>query len=348
MNRYQRQINLPQIGEAGQQKLAQSRVLVIGAGGLGCAILPYLASTGIRYISIYDGDTVAESNLHRQLLYSENDIGKEKVYAATDRLIVQFPSIYFDIHPTFFTEKNGDKIAGKYDLIIDATDNIEARYVIDRASKKAQIPFVHAALMRFQIQVSVFNYKDGPSYADLYPQGAVASMSCEEAGIMPGTVALAAMYQYHEVIKILLDMQNVLSGKLLLIDTLKNQHEIFNFTSQNQSSIAPQKETSKPIAQAIDYTEARKMDSLIVDVRGRDEWPMLTNRTIKNVPLQRLLDSLKEADREMPIALFCQSGSRSKYGAQQLIEAGFKKVFYLNENAPELFQLENGNAAGVA
>ena len=168
--RYQRHIMLPEIGETGQKKLKQAKVLVIGAGGLGCPVLQYLAAAGVGTIGIVDNDLVQESNLQRQILYGRNDLGKLKAIIAKQRLMELNGLPEYKVLNTYLSKENALGILRDYDIVVDATDNFSSRYLISDACVIMGKPLVFGAIYKFEGQVSVFNYKGGPSLRCLYPE----------------------------------------------------------------------------------------------------------------------------------------------------------------------------------
>lgn len=220
--RYARHLILDEIGEAGQEKIKNARILVVGAGGLGSPVLLYLAAAGVGKIGIMDDDTVNESNLQRQILYDSQCIGKHKIDIAARKLRILNPHCNIIGYRYRLTSDNASQIVGAYDLVIDATDNLLSRYVINDACVKAEKPFVYGSVCEFNGQVSVFNYQGGPTYRDLFeyhdeipdfkqPLGII--------GVLPGVVG---SIQANEALKIITGGENTLSGKLLLINLLDN------------------------------------------------------------------------------------------------------------------------------
>ncbi|MEC8884320.1 MAG: HesA/MoeB/ThiF family protein, partial [Bacteroidota bacterium] len=203
MNHYQRQIILPQVGEQGQQKIAEARVLVIGAGGLGCALLPYLAAAGVGHLGIIDGDRIEESNLHRQILYTPERLGAFKVEQAKQVLQKQQPHCTITSYTEYLSGTNALELFDQYNIIVDATDRIDVRYLINDAAVLTSKPVVYGSIHRFEGQVSVFNYNDGPTYRCLFPK-AVEVPSCAEAGVLGTSVGIIGMLQAAEVMKIIL------------------------------------------------------------------------------------------------------------------------------------------------
>ena len=223
IRRYQKQIMLPEIGIKGQQKLTRSKVLVVGAGGLGCPVLQYLSAAGVGKIGIVEFDMVNESNLQRQVLYGSLDVGKLKSIIAKGRLEQLNSFTEFEIINLKLDNTNSEATIRRFDLVVDATDNLEARYVINDACIKTDKPMVHGAIYRNQGQVSVFNFKHGPTYRcynpeinrDLIKNPKPADVGL--TGVLPG---ITGTIMANEVIKIITGSSNVLSGKLLVFNIL--------------------------------------------------------------------------------------------------------------------------------
>lgn len=230
IRRYERQILLPEIGREGQSKLKQSRVLIIGVGGLGTPVLQYLSAGGVGHIGIVDHDLVAESNLQRQILFGSSDLGKLKTIIARERLSALNPDVEFNIHNLKITSENAVKIIRDYDLIFDATDNFPTRYLINDACVMLDKPWIYGAVYVYEGQVSVFNHQGGPTLRCLFPEEP-ATGSYQEAGesgllgVLPGMVGC---YQASEAIKVLVGYGDVLSGKLLTINIKTNSFRLFN------------------------------------------------------------------------------------------------------------------------
>lgn len=336
MERFQRQIILPGIGTSGQQKLTSSSVLVVGAGGLGCAVLPYLVSAGIGKIGIVDGDRVEESNLHRQVLYNENSIGLLKVESAQQALQRMNCATQIEIVPEFLSSENVDNILRKYDLIIDATDNLQVRYTLDDACTQANKPMIYGSIFRFQGQVSVFNYKGGSSYSSLFPQEEKAVLNCEEAGVLGTTVGIIGMLQANEALKIILEIGGVLSGKLLIYNTLTNDQQIFQLADQHEESISTP-EIEKVVL--INPELAFSTNSLLIDVRELGEQPELPPNICFKIPLSELESKLDEIDKNREIILFCQKGGRALQAGWLLIKAGFHEVKAVRGGAKDILKL---------
>lgn len=219
--RYARHLILPEIGEQGQLRLLNSRVLVVGAGGLGAPVLQYLAAAGVGTIGVVDADTVSRSNLQRQVLFREDEIGLSKAQTSAETLQRLNSDITVKTYPYFLTAENAPEILSHYDVVVGATDNFESRRLINETSKALGIPFVHGSIGEFEGQVSVFNYQNGPSYSDLYTEFPESStLPLGVLGVLPGVIG---SLQATEVIKIVVEIGEVLSGKLLVYNALRMQ-----------------------------------------------------------------------------------------------------------------------------
>lgn len=227
--RYSRQILLKEIGESGQQKINQAKVLVVGAGGLGAPILLYLAAAGVGTIGMMDDDVVSESNLQRQILYDTACIGQKKVEIATRKLKALNPLCI--IHPLCqrLQPENAEEIVSHYDIVVDATDNLPSRYVINDVCIKCGKPFVYGSICEFNGQVSVFNYQGGPSYRDLYEYNEEIPNFKQPQGVIGALPGVVGSIQAVETLKIILNSPDTLSGKLLLVNLLEGSFRTFKF-----------------------------------------------------------------------------------------------------------------------
>ena len=248
LSRYTRHIGLEQIGISGQEKLKKASVLVVGVGGLGSPVLQYLAAAGVGKIGMADNDLIAEENLPRQVIYSKKDIGMQKAIVARAKLADYNPYIDFQVHNILFTDERVLKIIKDYDIVVDCTDNLPARYLLSDSCILTGRPLVHAALYKFQGLVSVFNYNDGPSYKCLfpYPPRSEKLLQAGRHGIMGVTVGVIGSMQAGEVIKIITGIGDVLSGKALVYNLLSNQSYVFN---------VPKNQENFEIEELIDYVE---------------------------------------------------------------------------------------------
>ena len=236
MSRYQRHIALDEVGEIGQQKLSNARVLVVGAGGLGCPVLQYLAAAGVGTIGIVDGDFVNESNLQRQILYKTVDVGQPKADCASRALTALNPLVNTKPMADFLTSKNAIEIVDNYDIVVDGTDQIHTRYLLDDVCWLLDKPLVYGAIHKFEGQVSVFNYQNGPTYRDLFPTppNPESIPTCNDVGVLGVLPGIMGNMQANEVLKIILGYGEVLSGKLWLFNAKTNTTQSIHFTKSDQ------------------------------------------------------------------------------------------------------------------
>jgi len=225
--RYNRQIILPEVGVFGQQKLQQAKVLIIGAGGLGVAVLPYLVAAGIGEIGIIDDDSIEITNLQRQVIYKNSSIGKSKVQEAAAMALSLNPSVKMNAIPEKLDSKNALSLFEQYDIIVDATDNLDTKYLINDACCVTNKPFVYGSVYKFEGQVSVFNYENGPTYRCLFPEKPDDYKNCNDLGIMGISVGIIGMFQANEVLKMVLGIGELLPGKLLVYNMLNNEQQKF-------------------------------------------------------------------------------------------------------------------------
>jgi molybdopterin/thiamine biosynthesis adenylyltransferase/rhodanese-related sulfurtransferase len=339
--RYNRQIILPSWGIEAQEKVKRSRVLVIGAGGLGCPVLSYLAAAGTGSIGIMDFDVVEVSNLQRQVLYDMNDLGKNKAMTALQKLNVFNPLVNITAIERGLEKSNALEIIAEYDLVVDATDNFETRYLINDACVILNKPFVFASILGFEGQVSVFNYKDGPTYRCLYPEPPEKenAPNCNENGVIGALAGAVGCIQANEVLKIISGAGEPLSGKLLIIDLLHNR-----FSTLQVAPVAANKE----IKSLGDYNIVCNSDNvtfvskknfaekfsqiphMTIDVSDEYEFVPIENGA-KNIPLYEIEDYVFE-NNTVPIVLYCKSGLRSKQAALILSKRGMRNIFCLTYN----------------
>lgn len=345
--RYSRQIILPEIGETGQQKLQDARVLVIGAGGLGCPVLQNLAAAGVGNIGIIDGDVVDESNLHRQLLYTLKDCGKSKAATAKKAALELNPEIKVTAFSEFFAAENAARIVDDYQIIVDCTDAIAVRYLINDVAVAKRIPVVYASIHKFEGQVSVFNYKNGPSYRCLFPEqeslNAVPNCAVSGVlGILPNTLGT---FQATEVLKIILGIGTVLSGKLLIYDALHFQTQIIDFVKNakaiekgfiNGTQLLNSKKTTEDLTPEAFLEKCNQLGIVVIDVRELEETPELKGNNVIRIPLGKLEDYSKKLDKNQEIVLFCQTGQRSLAAMNYLQKSGFVGVFHLGRGIESL------------
>ncbi len=273
--RYSRHFVLPGFGKEAQQRLKASRVLVVGAGGLGCPILLYLSAAGVGHLGIVDGDSVTLSNLQRQVLYNTDDIGSRKATAAAAKLQRLNPEISIVGYDEQITTSNAMRRLSGYDVIVDATDNFPTRYLLNDASVLAGKPLVYGSIFRYEGQVAVFNYDGGVNYRDLYPlppePGAVPD--CEQGGVVGVLAGIVGTLQANEVIKILTGVGQVMAGKLAIIDSLSGETTLIGIPNRNSRT---------GIKSLVDYDE-------FCGLRNHQ-----TNQSMKEITVQDLKKMMDE------------------------------------------------------
>ena len=226
LSRWSRQTILEEIGMDGQKKIIDARVAIVGMGGLGCPAATSLVAAGVGTLNIIDGDTVDLSNLHRQHLYQPGDIGKKKVNVAKkslENISIQTKIITFDY---FLNQSNAKSCFENIDIIIDATDNIASRKIIDKVSKTKNIPMVYGSLYRFEGQVGIFNTESKIGYSELFPGKISGGKTCEEAGVVGMLPSIIGNMQALEVIKLIVNLEPNLIGRLLIYDSLQHKTEV--------------------------------------------------------------------------------------------------------------------------
>lgn len=227
--RYHRQVLLPEIGEEGQKKLQSARVLIVGMGGLGCPIALYLCGAGIGTLGLMDDDIVSISNLHRQVIYDEADIGQPKALCATRHLRAKNNDIRLIAHPMRLTKENADALIRDYDIVVDGCDNPATRYLISDICERLGKPYVYAAISAFQGQVGIFCYNpDAPTYRTLFPDEDVMCDRKAEKGVIGTTPAVIGSLVANEVIKLIIGYGDVLKNKLFCIDLLTLQTQLIH------------------------------------------------------------------------------------------------------------------------
>ncbi|WP_282180525.1 HesA/MoeB/ThiF family protein [Maribacter stanieri] len=321
--RYQRQITLAGFGTEGQQKLNKAKVLVVGAGGLGIPVLTYLNAMGVGTLGIVDADVVSLSNLHRQVLYTEDMVGTSKVLAAKDQLLRQNSNTQIETYQTYLTVANALDIIKEYDVIVDATDNFPTRYLINDACVIANKPFVYGALHAFEGQLSVFNYQGGPTYRCLFPTmpAADAVPNCNENGVLGILPGIIGNLQALEVVKIIAEIGEVLSDVLLLFDTLTQRTQRMKFKLQPGNNEIKTLETSYEFdcELPLKSVKAEEFNTILmeqavelIDVRTVKEFQRKHLKEAKHIPLGELTNRVAEVDLETTVYVICQSGIRSK------------------------------------
>jgi sulfur-carrier protein adenylyltransferase/sulfurtransferase len=358
--RYQRQIILKEFGEAGQQKLLQAKVLVIGAGGLGCPVLLYLVAAGIGSIGIADYDAVALNNLHRQVLYTVNDIGKSKAESAASVLQQLNPDIKIIPYNERLTVQNILTLIMRYDIIIDGTDNFSTRYIINDACVLMNKPLVYGAISQYEGQTAIFNYRrdeneEAVNYRDLFPQPPKEDevLNCSEAGVLGVLPGIIGTMMAAETIKLITAIGEPLINRLLTYNVLTNElYHLVLSARKETGSLIPKDEAAflqmdyewlcgSSSLQTVNEFEIdagnfdkllASGDAVVIDVREKNELPAVTEFTCMQIPLGQWKENLP-AISEKTIIVFCQTGRRSLQAAQLLFNTfgKTKKIYSLKE-----------------
>lgn len=343
--RYNRHIIIPDFGLEAQKKLKAAKVLVIGSGGLGSPLLLYLAAAGVGTIGIVDFDVVDDSNLHRQVLFGTDDVGKPKVEAAKQRLQKLNPHISIVTYNTQLTSKNALELIRDYDVVADGTDNFPTRYLVNDASVIAGKPNVYASIFQFEGQVSVFNYNNGPNYRDLYPTPPEPGFvpNCAEGGVLGVLPGIIGSLQANEVIKVITGIGEPLSGRFFVFDAL---------TFETRTLKISKSPNTPEIKQLIDYEQfcgvkvvekkikeitaaefeawiKNNEDIQVIDVREPSEYEQVNIGALL-IPLATVKDRANEVLRNKKVVVHCKLGGRSAKAIRELEDNfGFENLYNL-------------------
>jgi adenylyltransferase/sulfurtransferase len=340
LKRYSRHLALQEFGMEAQLKLKEAKVLVVGAGGLGSPVLLYLAAAGVGKIGIADHDTIAVSNLQRQILFSVDDVGKKKALAAEARLKSLNPLVTFQCYPEKITSANAIEIIETYDLVVDGTDNFATRYLLNDACVLLDKPLVYGSILKFEGQVAVFNFlrKDGTrssNYRDLFaePPAPGSVPDCEQAGVIGVLPGIIGSLQGNEAIKIITGTGSVFADKLLIFDSLTLDQMVINIPNKNSRNsikslinyedfcgISPDKDkslTGKPVNTMKEVTvqELKKMkdsgeDFQLIDVREPHEFE-ICNLEGELIPMSEIPYNVEKISKDKKVVIHCRSGKRS-------------------------------------
>ncbi|GJL85925.1 MAG: molybdenum cofactor biosynthesis protein MoeB [Micavibrio sp.] len=338
--RYERQIVLPEIGQKGQKKISNASVLCIGAGGLGCPALLYLVAAGVGHVGIVDFDTVDETNLQRQVLFTVDQIGQNKAVAAKERLNALNSEIKIQAYAEELNDKNAEDLFRQYDIIIDGTDNFSAKFLINDVAVKIGKPFVYASILGFDGQVAVFNYDGGPCYRCLFPEAPKTYVpNCAEAGVIGAVAGMIGTAQAMEALKIIVghDSFQPLAGKLWTIDMHSMENKLLSLPknldcptcSQAKDKITLQYSSSVcGVIPEVTPEQAKKNEgALIIDVRETEEWGAGHIHDAKHIALSTLMQgTIPDLPTDCEIILYCQKGKRGEHAAQILKTQGYLNV----------------------
>ncbi|WP_405330820.1 molybdopterin-synthase adenylyltransferase MoeB [Leeuwenhoekiella sp. LLG6367-2.1] len=348
-SRYSRHILLDEVGELGQQKLKNTRVLVIGCGGLGCPALQYLAAAGVGHLGIIDDDRVDFSNLQRQILFAEKHVGMLKVEAAKEALHRLNSQIIIKIYPTRLSADNALELLNDYDIIVEGSDSFSTKYLANDAAVLSGKPLVFGSIFKFEGQVSVFNFKNGPTYRCLYPEpvNETEMPTCSEVGVLGILPGIIGMFQANEVIKIILGLGNILSGKLLIYNSLDVSQMLLPFNKNDSIEISELIELdlscSINSANEIDYKYFKENESayVLIDVRSKTEREA-SNIGGLHIPLDQLLKNPNQIAEYGEVVFYCESGKRSAKAVDQLQKRfSEQKMHSLKGGIAEALLLEN-------
>ena len=352
LQRYSRQIMLPQLGLAGQRRIRDARVLVVGAGGLGSPALLYLAAAGVGTIGIVDDDVVDASNLQRQVIHGTSDVGRPKVESAAERVRDINPAVQVHLYPTRLDSGNALEILAGYDVVLDGTDNFPTRYLVSDATEVLGIPCVWGAIFQFAGQLAVFDARTGPTYRDVFPlppaPGTVPS--CAQGGVVGVLPGLIGTAMAGEAIKVVSGIGRTLLGRLAVFDAL-------DFTWR-ELTIRPDP-TREPVTRLVDYDafcsvpeagapdddpaaitprqladllalrSAGDADFDLVDVREPGEFDIVHVEGSRLVPLGRVMAGDFVPDPERDLILLCRTDVRSRQAMDALVAAGHEGVRYV-------------------
>lgn len=343
---YNRHLILNEIGSKGQEKLKSAKVLMIGAGGLGCPVLQYLAAAGVGTIGIIDHDRIDVSNLQRQVLFTHQDIGAYKAEVAATRLSQLNPFITFQTYTERLTPSNAVKLFESYDIIVDGTDNFPTRYLINDAAVLTQKPVVFGSIYKFEGQVSVFNYNDGPTYRCIFPTPPKAGEvpNCSQIGVLGVLPGIIGSFQANETIKLICGIGTPLSGKLLTYNALNMQQMILNIQKDHSLNITQLEEHYELDCEVpstykfITLSEFKASDHQyhLLDVRSEQERDV-HHIGGQHIPFVELDWRLEEIPKDVSIVVYCNQGVTSQQAIMLLQHHNLKNTFFSVEGGLEKY-----------
>jgi len=336
---YNRQLILNNFGSEAQLKLKQAKVLVIGVGGLGCPVLQYLTSAGVGFIGVADADIVSVSNLHRQILYGIDDVGKPKAEQAKTKLNQLNPFVEISIYKENINVVNAFELIEQYDIICDCTDNFASRYLINDACVLLNKAFVSASILRYEGQLSVFNHKTKINYRDVFPKPPTNIPNCAEAGVLGVLCGIIGSMQANEVIKMITNIGETIEEKLVCYNALDNSIQSYKIKSSNiiieslQDNYDVTCGISSPAIKEITALELKRMidekeDFQLIDVREKAEFD-ITNLGAELIPLNTIIENQHKISKEKIVIIHCKAGTRSAKAIQQLQDIGFDNLYNL-------------------
>jgi len=355
IRRYSRHLIIPDVAMDGQKRLKNAKVLCVGAGGLGSPALMYLAAAGVGTLGIVDFDVVDESNLQRQVIHGQSDVGRSKAESARDSVREINPLINVVLHTERLDSSNAMEIFAPYDLIVDGTDNFATRYLVNDACVLLGKPYVWGSIYRFDGQASVFWAEHGPCYRCLYPEPPPPGMvpSCAEGGVLGVLCASIGSIQVTEAIKVLTGVGDPLVGRLMIYDALEMTYRAVKVRKDPECPLCGKNPT---VTELIDYeqfcgtvsdeaqlaaadstitaTELKAMQDrgdefLLVDVREPAEWEIVRIPGAVLIPKGELPSRLSDLPQNKPVVMYCKTGVRSAETLALLKNAGFKDALHV-------------------
>lgn len=336
--RYARQVRLPEFGAAGQRRLADARVLLVGLGGLGSPAAMYLAAAGVGTLGLVDYDVVDETNLHRQVIHGTPDIGRSKLASAADRIAALNPLVRLELHDTPFEAANARRLVGEYDVVVDGTDNFPTRYLVNDACVMTGTPNVYGSIFRFEGQAAVFATAGGPCYRCLHPEPPPAGLipNCAEAGVLGVLPGIIGTIQATEAIKLITGIGEPLVGRLLLYDALRMKFRDITLPRDPDCPVcgdaptittlvaydqvcAPTSDTQMKDDQMKDEMSVDELKQwretghphLLIDVREPFEHASASIDGAVLIPMGEVMAQLATLPTDRTIVVQCQSGARS-------------------------------------
>jgi adenylyltransferase/sulfurtransferase len=351
LDRYSRHLNLPEVGQDGQKKIKDSKVLIVGMGGLGNPVSLYLAAAGVGTIGLVDFDVVDVSNLQRQVLFGVDQKNKSKLQSAKERLKNLNPHTTYNLHEVALSSENALNIIKDYDIVVDGTDNFPTRYLVNDACVLLDKPNVYGSIYRFDGQVSIFNYNKGPCYRCLYssPPPPELVPSCAEGGVLGVLPGIIGTLQANEVLKIILDIGDLMVNRFLLFDALTMEFNELKITKDENCVICG---TNPSITKLIDYKQfcgiqnddykqenfneitVQELNNLfsngqiptVLDVRENHEVDIAKIDKTLHIPMKEVMNRMTELNKNNEIIVLCKSGKRSTEICQLLINNNFNNV----------------------
>tara|TARA_A100001037_G_scaffold300719_1_gene328806 strand:- start:9952 stop:11076 length:1125 start_codon:yes stop_codon:yes gene_type:complete len=344
-SRYARHLVLPEVGPEGQLILQESSVLVVGAGGLGSPALLYLAAAGIGRIGLIDDDTVDVTNLQRQIIHGTSEVGESKAASAERRISDLNPEVTVEAIEGRLNVTNALEIIGRYDLVIDGTDNFETRYLIGDACEILGKPWIFGSIHRFEGQVTTFNLEGGPNYRDLFPKPPEDGLApnCAEAGVLGVLPGIVGSIQATEAIKVILEIGDTLNGKLLVIDALSMKFRTLGFSKNESRGVVTEltQDSAESCSSDVDSPSGMMLvispsnfvqrrdsgwDVFLLDVRRSEEEAIATlSGTDLRIEHNLVPMRMDEIPLDKDIVVYCRTGSRSAAVARYLVSSGLAK-----------------------